>query len=44
MHKLEQEVAALAGVPYGGAVNSGTTELLAALSGLGVGPGNERLS
>jgi len=41
VYQLEQEVAKLAGVRYGVAVNSGTSALLVALSGLGVGPGDE---
>ena len=41
VYQLEQEVARFAGVRYGVAVNSGTTALLVALSGLGVGPGDE---
>jgi dTDP-4-amino-4,6-dideoxygalactose transaminase len=39
--KLEEEMAHRAGVRYAVAVNSGTTALLTALVGLGVGPGDE---
>lgn len=41
VYKLEQEVARLSGVRYAVAMNSGTSALLVALSGLGVGPGDE---
>ncbi len=41
VYQLEQEVAGRSKVRYAVAVNSGTTALLVALSGLGVGPGDE---
>ena len=40
-YKLEQEIARQVGVGHAVAVNSGTSALLLALSGLGVGPGDE---
>ena len=39
--KVEQEVARMSQVRYAVAVNSGTSALLTALIGLGVGPGDE---
>jgi dTDP-4-amino-4,6-dideoxygalactose transaminase len=41
VYQLEQEVASLLGLKHAVAVNSGTTALQVALSGLGVGPGDE---
>ena len=41
VYQCEQEIASYAGVRYAVAVNSGTSALLAALVGLGIGPGNE---
>lgn len=41
VYTLEQEVARLSGVRHAVAVNSGTSALFIALSGLGVGPGDE---
>ncbi len=39
--QCEREIASFAGVRYAVAVNSGTSALLAALVGLGIGPGDE---
>jgi dTDP-4-amino-4,6-dideoxygalactose transaminase len=41
VYQLEQEVANLMGVGHAVALNSGTTALLVALGGLGIGPGDE---
>jgi len=41
VYQLEQEVSKLMGVQHGVALNSGTTALLVALGGLGIGPGDE---
>ena len=41
VYKVEQEIARLSNVNYAVAVNSGTSALLTALSGLGIGPGDE---
>lgn len=41
VYTLEQEIAKHVGVHYGVAVNSGTTALLVALTGLGIGAGDE---
>ncbi len=41
VYQVEQEWAQRCGVRYGVAVNSGTSALLTALAGLGVGPGDE---
>ncbi len=39
--EVEREFAARAGVPHALAVNSGTSALICALTGLGIGPGDE---
>jgi dTDP-4-amino-4,6-dideoxygalactose transaminase len=41
VYQIEREIAAYSGVRYAVAVNSGTSALLTALAGLGVGPGDE---
>src|SRR6476646_8870583 len=41
VYQLEQEVARLSNVRHAVAVNSGTSALLVALAGLGIGPGDE---
>jgi len=41
VYKVEQEIANYCGLRYAVAVNSGTSALLTALSGLGIGPGDE---
>lgn len=41
VYQCEQEVAKYCGLKYGVAVNSGTSALLTALCGLGIGPGDE---
>jgi len=41
VYQCEREVAQYCGVKYGVAVNSGTSAILTALCGLGIGPGDE---
>jgi dTDP-4-amino-4,6-dideoxygalactose transaminase len=41
VYQIEREIAEYCGVRYAVAVNSGTSALLTALAGLGVGPGDE---
>src|SRR4029077_18571605 len=41
VYQIESQIAEYCGLRYGVAVNSGTSALLAALAGIGVGPGDE---
>ena len=41
VYQVEEEIARLSQVRYAVAVNSGTSALLVALAGLGIGPGDE---
>ncbi len=41
VYKVEEEIAKYCGLRYAVAVNSGTSALLTALAGLGIGPGDE---
>src|SRR6202035_3434499 len=41
VYQVEEEIARYCGVRHAVAVNSGTSALLTALSGLGIGPGDE---